>query len=453
MAAGAHTVLVDDLIDRQHLTGRNYFILALLLIALLCDGFDLQLLAFAAPRLAKEWGIDPKALGLVSSANLLGMMFGAMFLGNLGDRFGRKRVIVVGTIVYSCMSLACLLASNPLQLGILRFFTGLGLGGVLPNVIALTAEISPSSHRAKLTAIPIIGMSLGSGLPAVVAAWVVPVFGWKALFVVGGIVPLIVALVIALKLPESLLFLAYRGKNRAELEARVRELEPQLQITSETKFMLRSQVEGERQRGSISDLFSGNLKVTTPLLWLIFACTLLSMHFINSWISVILNQAGLSEVQTAFTNGVLHWGGTIAAICTVFLLMRFGLSWALTLLVLGFVGCFIIATTGFASPVLLTAAVTLAGFGIIGCQGVLNAAAGLIYPVSCRPTGVGAALGVGRIGSLSGPIVGGLVIAQGWQTQHAFYVPMIPLAVAIAATLVLIARKVDIHKEGGRVAH
>jgi AAHS family 4-hydroxybenzoate transporter-like MFS transporter len=445
--ADARIVLVEDLIDRQLLTGRNYFILGLLLVALLCDGFDLQLLAFAAPRLAKEWGIEPKALGLVSSANLLGMMFGAMFLGNLGDRFGRKRVIVYGTFLYAGMSLLCLLAANPVQLGVLRFLTGLGLGGVLPNVIALTAEISPAKNRARFTAIPIIGMSLGSGMPAVVAAWLVPIFGWKALFVVGGIVPIIVALIIAWKLPESILFLAYRSKRRAEIEARARELDPSLQITPATQFLLRSQVAGETPRGSVSDLFRGSLRITTPLLWVMFACTLLSMHFINSWISVMLNQAGLSEQQTAFTNGVLHWGGTIAAILTVVLLGRLGLYWALTLLLLGLAGCFTIATTGFSSALLLTAAVTMAGFGIIGCQGVLNAAAGLIYPVSCRPTGVGSALGVGRIGSLSGPIVGGFFMAQQLPIQQMFYVPMVPLTLAVLATTVLLLRKVDIRGE------
>lgn len=452
--AEARTVLVDELVDRQKLTGRNYFVLGLLLVALLCDGFDLQLVAFAAPRIARDWGIAPEALKFAQVANLLGMMIGAMFLGNLGDRFGRKRVIVVGTILYACTALACLLAQNPTQLSLIRFCTGLGLGGVLPNVIALAAEISPSAQRAKLTSIPIIGMSLGSGLPAVVAAWVVPHFGWQALFVVGGLVPIVVALIIGWKLPESLLFLTYRGRDRRQLEARVRELDPAIQITPETRFALRTQDNGSGPaRGSISELFRGPLAVTTPLLWLMFACTLLSMHFLNSWISVILNQAGLSEVQTAFTNGVLHWGGTVAAIFTVFLLGRLGLSWGLTLLLLGFVGCLIIATTGFASAPLLTLAVSMAGFGIIGCQGVLNASAGLIYPVSCRPTGVGGALGVGRIGSLSGPLIGAYVLAQHWPSQRMFFVPLLPLAIAATATLILILRKVDIRREAGSAGH
>lgn len=451
---GGNTVYVDDLIDRQRLGARNYFVLGLLLVALLCDGFDLQLLAFAAPRLAAEWGIPADSLRYVISANLLGMMVGAMFLGNLGDRVGRKRVIVVGTILYALTSLACLLAENRLQLGILRFITGMGLGGVLPNVIALTAEISPVQRRPTLTSIPIIGMSLGSGLPAVVAAWLVPIYGWQALFVAGGIVPIVVAVLIQTLLPESLLYLTFRGRRRDEVARRARELEPALVVTPDTVFALRGADRAARPRGSVADLFVGSLKLTTPLLWVMFACTLLSMHFLNSWMSVILNQAGLSDVQTAFTNGVLHWGGTIAAVATVVVLGRLGLWWVLSLLVLGLAGCFTIASTGFSSAVLLTFAVCMAGFGIVGCQGALNAAAGLIYPVSCRPTGVGAALGVGRIGSLSGPIVGGWFLEQHLQVQHMFFVPMVPLAIALVATAVLLVRRVDIRSDGsGGLAH
>lgn len=446
------TVFVDDLIDGQRLAGRNFFVLGLLLIALLCDGFDLQLLAFAAPRLAAQWGIPAASLGYVITANLLGMMIGAMFLGNLGDRVGRKRVIVVGTVLYALMSLGCLFAADRLQLGILRFVTGLGLGGVLPNVIALTAEISPRAKRPMLTSIPIIGISLGSGLPAVVAAWLVPIYGWEALFVVGGIVPIAVALLIAIALPESILFLTYRGKHRDEVARRAQQLDPSLSVTAATRFALRGREERQSQ-GSFRDLFQGPLKVTTPLLWVMFACSLLSTHFLNSWMSVILNQAGLPEVQTAFINGALHWGGTAAAVVTVFVLGRLGLAWVAILLACGLAGVLTIATQGFASATLVAIAVCVAGFGIVGCQGVLNTAAGLIYPVSCRPTGAGAALGVGRIGSLSGPIVGGYFLARQLETQHMFYVPVLPLSIALIATAILLVRRVDIRSRDGISPH
>jgi MFS transporter, AAHS family, 4-hydroxybenzoate transporter len=447
--AGANTVYVDELVDRQKLTGRNYFLLGVLMIALLCDGFDLQVVAVAMPRIAKEWGLERQALASAVMANLFGMMLGAMFLGNMGDRFGRKRVIVGGTMLYACTALLCLLATSPSQLATIRFFTGLGLGGVLPNVVALAAEISPSALRTRLTSIPMIGMSLGSGGPAALAAWLGPDIGWQALFITGGVIPLIVALIIAWKLPESILFLTYRGKSREEIAARARELDPSLVVTADTQFALRTRATEEKARGSFADLFSGKLAITTPLLWLMFFGTLLAMHFNNSWLSVIMDQAGLSSLQTDLTNAAMHWGGTIAAVLTVFLLGRLGLYWAFGLLTLGFAGCLIIATTGFASAPLLTLAVCMAGFGTIGCQGVLNASAGLIYPVSCRPTGVGTALGLGRVGSISGVFVGAWIIAQHWPAQQMFYVPLIPLAIAGICTLLLIIRGVEIRQRGG----
>jgi AAHS family 4-hydroxybenzoate transporter-like MFS transporter len=202
-----------------------------------------------------------------------------------------------------------------------------------------------------LTAVPIIGMSLGSGLPAVVAAWLVPIYGWKALFVAGGIVPIIVAVLIAVALPESILFLTYRGKHRDEVARRAKQLDPSLTITPDTTFALRGRQ--QKSKGSFRDLFQGSLKITTPLLWIMFACTLLSMHFLNSWMSVILNQAGLPEVQTAFINGALHWGGTVAAVITVVVLGRLGLAWIAILLGFGLIGVLTIATQGFGSATLV----------------------------------------------------------------------------------------------------
>jgi MFS transporter, AAHS family, 4-hydroxybenzoate transporter len=237
--SAAQTVHVDDLIDRQQLTGRNYLQLGLLLVALLCDGFDLQLVGVAAPWLADAWNLKPSQLvGPVQSANLFGMMLGAIILGGLGDRLGRKRIIVAGALLFGLSTLACLFTSNVTELSVVRFVTGVGLGGVLPNVIALAAESAPRAKRAMVTSIVIIGMSLGSGMPGVVAAKLIPAYGWESLFIVGGVMPLVIAVLLALLLPESLLFLTNRGKDREQIERRVRALDPQLQIDGATRFAL-----------------------------------------------------------------------------------------------------------------------------------------------------------------------------------------------------------------------
>jgi AAHS family 4-hydroxybenzoate transporter-like MFS transporter len=450
--AGSATVYVDDIIDQQSLGRRGYLLIFLLMLALVCDGFDLQIVGVVAPLMSDAWGLKPAQLvGPVQSANLFGMMIGAIFLGSFGDVVGRKRLIVGGTLLYGLATLVALFASNVFELGVLRFITGLGLGGVLPNVIALTAEMTPRARRPMLTSLVILGMSLGSGIPGVVAALLAPTLGWESVFVVGAVVPIVIAVLLAFLLPESLLFLTNKQRDRAQIAQRVQAMAPALQVDLQTQFALRGQ-SGQQKAGYL-ELFSPGLRVTTPLLWMMFAGVLLSMHFLNSWISTVLKLGHLTPTQFSLTNSFFHWAGAIAAICTALLLGRLGIRWILVLLGVGMASLLTIATQGFANPWLLTLAVCGAGFGVIGCQGALNASAGLIYPASCRTTGVGAALGIGRIGSVAGPLVGGYVLGLGVPVQQMFFVPLIPLAMAVLATLVLVLRKVDVRNEGGGLAH
>ena len=441
-------VLVDDIIDRQALGPRGYVLIFLLMLALVCDGFDMQIVGVVAPWLADAWGVTPKALvGPVQSANLFGMMIGAIFLGGLGDRIGRKKLIVIGTLLYSLATLLALFVTSISGLAVMRFITGLGLGGVLPNVIALTPEMTPRSRRAMFTSLVILGISLGSGMPGVVAAQLVPAYGWEAVFVVGAVVPAAIALILAALLPESLLFLTNRGRDREQIARRLKEMDPTLQIGPDTQFALRG-TSGQTKAG-FAELFSPSLRLTTPLLWIMFAGVLLSMHFLNSWISTVLKLGNLTPTQFSLTNSFFHWAGAIAAIATALMLGRLGIRWILVLLGVGMASLLTIATQGFASTWVLTLAVCGAGFGVIGCQGALNASAGLIYPPNCRTTGVGAALGFGRIGSIAGPLVGGYVLGLGVPVQQMFYVPLLPLGVAFLATGVLMLRGVNVRGEGG----
>lgn len=445
-----NVVNVDDLIDRQPLRPANIGMLLLLLLALMADGFDLQVLSFAAPGLVRDWGIARASLGPVFSANLFGMMVGAASLGWIGDRFGRKRMIVAGSLLYGTACLSCLAADSLLELGVLRFITGVGLGGVLPNAIALAAEVTPRRWRAIFTSLVVMGISLGSSAPSLVATMLVPQHGWQVLFLVGGLAPLAIALAIAVALPESLMFLAHQGRRRDLVERRVQALDPALAITAETRFEVRGRNADARQ--GWGKLFTGDLAFTTPCLWLMFAGTLLSIYLLGSWMPLLFEDAGLPPTRSAQINGLYHLSGTAASLCTAALLGRLGLAWVLILLTLGFASVAGIALTGF-SPTLLTLLVAVAGFGIVGCQTALNASAGLIYPSSFRPTGVGAALAVGRIGSIMGPLIGGAFIAAGVSTQHMFFLPLLPLGIAAAATALLLVKRVDIRSEGGGLSH
>jgi AAHS family 4-hydroxybenzoate transporter-like MFS transporter len=246
-----------------------------------------------------------------------------------------------------------------------------------------------------------------------------------------------------------LLFLTNRSKDRAQIVKRVQAMDPSLHIDANTEFALRgNQGQG---KSSFADLFSPSLRITTALLWIMFAGVLLSMHFLNSWISTVLKLGNLSPTQFSLTNSFFHWAGAIAAIATALMLGRLGIRWIMVLLGVGMASLLTIATQGFTSTWLLTVAVCGAGFGVIGCQGALNASAGLIYPSNCRTTGVGAALGFGRIGSIAGPLVGGYVLGLGVPVQQMFYVPLLPLGLALLAAFVLVLRKVDVR--GGSEGH
>ncbi len=441
--ATTDTVLVDDIIDQQSLGLRSYVLIFLLMLALVCDGFDMQIVGVVAPWLSDAWGVSPKELvGPVQSANLFGMMIGAIFLGGFGDRIGRKKLIVIGTLLYSVATLLALQTSSVNGLCVMRFITGVGLGGVLPNVIALTPEMTPRARRPMFTSLVILGISVGSGIPGVVAANLVPTYGWQSVFVVGAVVPAVIALVLAMLLPESLLFLTNRGRDRQQIAQRIKAMDPSVHIDDNTQFALRGNQ--AQAKGGFGELFGANLRVTTVLLWIMFAGVLLSMHFLNSWISTVLKLGNLSPTQFSLTNSFFHWAGAIAAIATAIMLGRMGIRWIIVLLGVGMASLLTIATQGFSNTWVLTLAVCGSGFGVIGCQGALNASAGLIYPSNCRTTGVGAALGFGRIGSIAGPLVGGYVLGLGVPVQQMFYVPLLPLGIALLATVVLMLRKVDV---------
>jgi len=392
---------------------RDAGIFALLFLSLMSDGFDLQAIGFAAPGLVRDWATSRAALGPALSAGLVGMLIGAPALGWFGDRYGRKRAVVLGSVLYAAFTLATAAAGSIGQLLLLRFLTGLGLGGVLPNVIALTAELTPVRVRPLLTSLVTVGMSLGGVTAGIIAASLVPDHGWRILFVVGGIVPLFVALLVQLALAESPLFAAVADRRAAE---------------------------ERRLQSSTARLFAGPFRIVTPLLWLLFAGVLMTIFLMTSWLPLVLESAGMSSRGAALMNTMLQFGGVVGGLGASLLLARVGLP--LVAILLG--GSWLLLALLALVPlpdVALAGALGLAGICIIGTQTAINAVAGLLYPSEVRARGVGYALGVGRLGSISGPLIGAAMIGLGARgARDLFLVPLVPLGIGLAAALVLVRR-------------
>ena len=428
---------ISRLVDTSRLRPFHLWLTAWCLLAMMADGFDLLNASIAGPALIKEWGISRASLGPVFSASLVGFFVGAPFFGYLGDRFGRRMAIVTSLILVGVTTWACAWATNLQDLLWLRFLSGLGLGGVLPNVIALNAEFTPKRLRATVLVVTAMGISLGGMIPGIVGVTLMPTYGWPVIFVVGGIVPLVVGLGMMFAIPDSIKFMVLRGGHDEAVARLARKLDPTLTIEPGTRFVLDHTEGSAKTRGSPLALFRHGWAAVTALVWLIFVLNLMANNLMNAWLPMIVQSSGHSAAQGAYAGSLYQFGGTIGGLCMGILIDRFGLkvlvaAFALAVPVLVFAG-----TPGISDSLLLAMAF-FSGCVIIGMQTALNASAGLIYPTDLRANGVGYALGVGRVGSIAGPLLGSLLTRLEMPPRTFFYVTAIGPLLCAGCCVVLL---------------
>jgi MFS transporter, AAHS family, 4-hydroxybenzoate transporter len=407
---------VVDFIDRQPVGGFQIRLLLTCAAVLFLDGFDTQAMGYVAPALAKEWGLSKAALGPVFSAGLFGLMIGALVLGPLADRVGRKTIIILSTLAFGIGALATAAVQDVTTLLVIRFLTGLGLGGAMPNAIAMTSEFNPQRRRATMVMIMFCGFSVGAALGGMLAAGLIPYLGWRSVFVVGGIAPLIMVPILALKLPESVRFLALHGNAPARVAELLGRISPRTAFASDARFVIN---ETHLAGLPVTHLFREGRAATTLLLWVVFFMSLLDLYFLSNWLPTVLNDLGASVSEAVAIGSMLQVGGVVGTFALGSLIDRFSFR-ALALVYFGAV--FAIGAIGQLShsAVLVTIAIFAAGFCIVGGQIAANALAAAFYPTSVKATGVGWALGIGRIGSIVGPVVGGVLLEQKWSAAAVF---------------------------------
>jgi AAHS family 4-hydroxybenzoate transporter-like MFS transporter len=428
---------ISRLVDTSRLRPFHLWLTAWCLLAMMADGFDLLNASIAGPALIKEWGISRASLGPVFSASLVGFFVGAPFFGYLGDRFGRRMAIITSLILVGVTTWACAWATNLQDLLWLRFLSGLGLGGVLPNVIALSAEFTPKRLRATVLVVIAMGISLGGMVPGIVGVTLMPTYGWPVIFIVGGIVPLVVGLGMMFAIPDSIKFMVLRGGHDEAVARLARRLDPTLKIEPGTRFVLDRAEGSAKTRGSPLALFRHGWAAVTALVWLIFVLNLMANNLMNAWLPMIVQSSGHSAAQGAYAGSLYQLGGTIGGLCMGILIDRFGLkvlvaAFALAVPVLVFAG-----TPGISDSLLLAMAF-FSGCVIIGMQTALNASAGMIYPTDLRANGVGYALGVGRVGSIAGPLLGSLLTRLEMPPATFFYVTAIGPLLCAGSCVVLL---------------
>ena len=427
---------LDDLIDNQRIGKPAIIFLFLAILAMIADGFDVAVMGYVGPELVKNWHIAAADLVPVLSAGIFGLLFGAPLFGMIGDRIGRKTGILCALSAFGVFSLLSTAATSLTELVILRFLASLGLGGLVPNIIALAAEIAPKRLRGMFVIIVNFGFPAGIALSGWVAALFVTNFGWHVLFLAGGVFPLLVGLLGFLFLQESPRYLLQRGDRQDQLRRQIQALRPELALDARACFVSPS-YSAVSHSGSPARLFSGGLAIITPLLWIILAANQFTNFFTVSWLPLLLQSNGSSTAQAAVSASMFPVGGMVGGLVLLFIVDRFG---ALPIVILFALGAPVVAAIGIGnlSLAIIGGIIAAAGFCVTGNNFAINAVLGMIYPTSVRSTGSGWAQAFGRVGALGAQFAGGMLLARHLSPQEIFLAPAAALAVAAVASGVFV---------------
>lgn len=430
---------INSVVDEAKFTPFHWGVLIWCLMIIIFDGYDLVIYGVALPLLMQEWALSAVQAGLLASTALFGMMFGAMTFGTLSDKLGRKKTIMICVAIFSGFTFLGAFASNPVEFGILRFLAGLGIGGVMPNVVALMTEYAPKRIRSTLVALMFSGYAIGGMTSALLGAWLVPEFGWKIMFYIA-IIPLVALPLIWKFLPESLMYLT----NKKEIEQTrsiVQKISPSQQLNGDTEFVLNEVTKGDE--APVKALFQQGRMFSTFMFWIAFFMCLLMVYALGSWLPKLMIQAGYSLGASMIFLFALNIGGMIGAIGGGALADRFHIKKVLTIMFI--CGAAALILLGFNSPqIVLYTLIAVAGAATIGSQILLYTFVAQYYPSTVRSTGMGWASGIGRIGAIVGPVLTGALLTMNLPHQMNFFAIAIPgVIAALAIFMVNLKASVD----------
>ena len=392
------------------------------------DGFDVLVMSFAAASVSSEWTLTPYQLGILLSAGLFGMAIGSISLGALADRLGRKRLVNICLVIVTAGMFASAYSENQEQLLAFRFVTGIGIGGMLATLTTLVSEYSNESSRGLCIGFLQSGYPLGALLGGIVSVYLIDSFGWRSLFIFGGSLSLIMLPFVFWKLPESLDFLLLRG-NQAD-KSKIQQILTKLQI--ETSEFLHTTEENEKKADWIS-LFSSDSRANTLYLWTCYFLLMFSFYFVVSWTPKLLVDAGLTTGQGISAGVYLQAGGLVGAISLGLL----GYKFKVPILTSVFFCCGVAAMLFYGLVELdlisLMLVAAIMGFFLIGAMIGLYTIAPSVYPANVRVSGVGLAIGIGRLGAIVAPLAGGIILNSGYSTDEIFVIFSIPLILAALA--------------------
>ena len=433
MAQG-YSSAAEHALENQKIGGLQITVVAICFLIQMCDGYDIGAIGWAVPSLTHAWNMKAPVFTMAFAFSNIGIMAGALIASPLADRFGRKPLLLASIAIFGLASLATAAATTIPFLVVCRFFTGFGIAGTFAGTVALTGDYTPQRRRATMIMVCFTGAPTGGFIGGqIVALLLHQGFAWPIIFILGGVFPLGVLVVMAFFLPESPRFLA----RRANLSARQRALLQRLDIAPEAA---QPDAVDIAQGNPIAMLFSEGYATATVLLWIIFFCSLLNLYLFGFWLPEVLHLVGMTPAAAVFASSLRDFGAIFAVLYLGLAIDRFGPQRALALhYAAGAVFIALIALAALPYAILL-ATIFLSGMTIIGSQTGANATAGALYPARMRASGIGWALGVGRLGGIVAPILGGWLLRSGVAPLHIFLSACVFAVIAGIATALLRVR-------------
>ncbi len=422
---------VKNIIDNSKLGWLQYSIIFVCFLMNMLDGMDVLVISYTAPSIAGEWDVSSEALGIVFSAGLLGMTLGAVLLAPKTDIIGRRPMIMLSAFLMAVTIFLTAYAGSLVQLMLLRFLSGIGIGSMLASTPALTSEYTPHRSKDFWVSFIISGYPMGAFLSGLVAASVIPEYGWRTMYQVAGVATALTLPLIYFLLPESLDFL-FKARPKHALGKANRILQkmslPVLERLPEVKVSV--------NKAQVASLFLPNFRAATIKLWLAFFMSFVTLYFLTSWIPKLAVGTGIS-LELAIYAGTIYNLGSFAGInAQGYLSARSGLRRV--------IGIFLIASAllmavfgAFSGDVIILVLFGLIGFAIQGGFVGLYSVAARIYPTEIRTTGIGWAIGAGRLGAILGPVAGGVLIGMGLSMTANFIIFAVPAVVAGIATMLI----------------
>ena len=424
---------VGELLQNRPLGRFQLATFALCVAILFVDGLDYSSVNVAAPAILRVFKAETSAMGPVFSWGFFGFFLGSVLFGFIGDKWGRKTGAVAAVLSYTIPSLLTAFATSLDELSLYRCLAGLGIGGVIPNTVALLTETAPKKYRVTFIMAAFVGYSSGNAAMGQIAGWFIAGLGWPIVFLVAGIAGMLLCGVLILFLPESIPFLAATKPDAAQLRKLVARAAPELAITDDTRFVLKRPK--AETKFSLKLLFAGKRRIVTPLLWLAFFAETLTYITLSSWLAVLLERAGLAPAQAAFAYFYAFLGAIVAILIVGRSLDRFGPRAAIFSALVAVAATVALGTAGLSPVLIIVAAIFAIAFGSATHNALLGIVGGF-YPTIVRGNGVGAATSMGRIAAIIGPGIAGYLLGK-FPLQTVLVFIAAPDLVVAAACVVL----------------